>query len=69
MPGVLRLETIIATIILVAFRTMLVSWNSKDGGYGQLLCYTTSFSKPKQPVFLVLSLSYLGLKLLLKELN
>lgn len=71
MPGVLRLETIIATIILVAFRTMLVSWNSKDGGYEQFLCSNTSFSNPKQPVFLVLSLSgqYLGLKLLLKELN
>lgn len=41
--GVPSLETIIATIILVAFRMILVSQNSKDCGYGKLLCRKASF--------------------------
>lgn len=41
--GVPSLETIIATIILVAFRMILVSQNSKDCGYGKLLCWKASF--------------------------
>lgn len=41
--GVPSLETITATIILVAFRMILVSQNSKDCGYGKLLCCNASF--------------------------
>lgn len=41
--GVPSLETITATIILVAFRMILVSQNSKGCGYGKLLCRNTSF--------------------------
>lgn len=44
------LETIIATMILVAFRMILDSQNSKDCGYGKLFAATPPF-QPKAACF------------------
>lgn len=63
------LETIIATMIPVAFRMILDSQYSKDCGYGKLFA-ARLLSNLKQPVFLVprLPCKCTELKYLLKKL-